>query len=448
MSVPPEEIAYQKAHASDYNAQGLNAFCIVGMCVVTVGVALRLWSRKMQKIAWQSDDYTLIVALVRKRQPAQPRQSISCMTLSSSPKSSPSSFFGGRYVDVYVCMDVLALFMGENGGQRLTRYVLPSPHLWACVGGRAKKNQTDYAYNIIYTVAYPLSRISLVLLYRRIFVQQWFRIICWIFVGIFSGYAISTAIVDVWLTIPINAYWDKTIIPKQKVDEVQLYIANAAFNISTDCILLLLPLTIIWRLNMTSLHKVGLSAIFCLGTLTLVASIVRLVLFFRVNPYDTSYTLTSLGFWTAAEQFLGILCPCLVTFGPLIRSGYLIFSSSSSLGRGRGGLGGRPGDVLKCDHEMRHGNGGGGDGNKTSVHWPLVQQQEDNGSRAAKTPPLSSHSNNSKQHGTPWDPSASYPLTDLHPVPPPVVPSSAHGTNAKDGMVVNQQVALRLGHAG
>ena len=64
MSVPPEEIAWQQAHASDYNAQGLNAFCIVGMCVVTVAVALRLWSRKMQKIPWQSDDWTLVVALV------------------------------------------------------------------------------------------------------------------------------------------------------------------------------------------------------------------------------------------------------------------------------------------------------------------------------------------------------------------------------------------------
>ena len=65
MSVPPEEIAYQKANASDFNADGLSAFCISGVIIVTAAVMLRIWSRKLQKIPLQADDYTLVVSLVR-----------------------------------------------------------------------------------------------------------------------------------------------------------------------------------------------------------------------------------------------------------------------------------------------------------------------------------------------------------------------------------------------
>ena len=63
MSVPPEEIAYQQAHAGDFNADGLSTFCIVGELVVAVAVLLRVWSRKLAGIGLQADDYTLIVAM-------------------------------------------------------------------------------------------------------------------------------------------------------------------------------------------------------------------------------------------------------------------------------------------------------------------------------------------------------------------------------------------------
>lgn len=124
------------------------------------------------------------------------------------------------------------------------------------------------------------------LLYHRIFVQQWFRVICWFFVCVYAGYAISTALADVWLTIPISAYWDSDITPTHKVDENKLYLANAFFNIITDCILLVLPLTVVWRLHMEVWQKLALSAIFALGTLTMIASIVRLTLFFQVDGTD------------------------------------------------------------------------------------------------------------------------------------------------------------------
>ncbi|KAL8937911.1 MAG: hypothetical protein Q9211_003451 [Gyalolechia sp. 1 TL-2023] len=64
VAVPQQEIAYQKAHASDFNAAGLSAFCIAGEIVVVVAVLLRVYSRKIARIPLQADDFTLIVAMV------------------------------------------------------------------------------------------------------------------------------------------------------------------------------------------------------------------------------------------------------------------------------------------------------------------------------------------------------------------------------------------------
>ena len=65
MSVPQSEIAYEEANADAYNATGFVPFCIIGICLITIATALRFWSRKLQRTAWQSDDWTLLVALVR-----------------------------------------------------------------------------------------------------------------------------------------------------------------------------------------------------------------------------------------------------------------------------------------------------------------------------------------------------------------------------------------------
>ena len=65
MDVPQEEVDYQMARAEEFSMKGLSAFIIAGMSIITFAVVLRLWSRRVAKIEWKSDDYTLIVALVR-----------------------------------------------------------------------------------------------------------------------------------------------------------------------------------------------------------------------------------------------------------------------------------------------------------------------------------------------------------------------------------------------
>ena len=65
MVLSQSAVDYQLAHADEFNCEGLNTYTITLMSIVTVAVALRLWSRRIARIDWRSDDYTLVAGWVR-----------------------------------------------------------------------------------------------------------------------------------------------------------------------------------------------------------------------------------------------------------------------------------------------------------------------------------------------------------------------------------------------
>ena len=64
LKIPPEEKAYQLSRPDETSVHGLITLNIVGLCIVEVAVALRLWGRKLQKLSWKSDDYILMICAV------------------------------------------------------------------------------------------------------------------------------------------------------------------------------------------------------------------------------------------------------------------------------------------------------------------------------------------------------------------------------------------------
>ena len=144
-------------------------------------------------------------------------------------------------------------------------------HTYTNLLDRARFEQfgkTAYAWNVLYTTSYPVSRISLVLLYRRVFIQQWVKKVCWFLISCYIGYAIGSMVADLCAAFPIQSVWNPDIRATRQIEGKALFLANCGFNIATDVILLVLPLVVIWAMKRTRIHKLGLSAIFCLGALT------------------------------------------------------------------------------------------------------------------------------------------------------------------------------------
>lgn len=65
---------------------------------------------------------------------------------------------------------------------------------------------------------------------------------------------------------PLQLFWNFWV-PGHCIDRKARDIANAAFNVVMDIIILLLPQPVIWKLHMTKTRKIGICVVFSVGVL-------------------------------------------------------------------------------------------------------------------------------------------------------------------------------------
>ena len=63
MSLPPEEIAFQKSRINESRQNEIITVNMVLIALAAFAVVLRLWSRKLCGLRWLWDDYLIIAAL-------------------------------------------------------------------------------------------------------------------------------------------------------------------------------------------------------------------------------------------------------------------------------------------------------------------------------------------------------------------------------------------------
>ena len=126
--------------------------------------------------------------------------------------------------------------------------------------------QLNYAYNILNVCCYPLIKISILLLYQRIFVIRLFQRITWGCVAFVAMIWISNTLVAIFACTPVRGFYDSSVQAKC-INSVQFYWASAVLNVITDFTILVLPMPVVWKLDMTSKRKVGVSLLFVVGGL-------------------------------------------------------------------------------------------------------------------------------------------------------------------------------------
>lgn len=116
--------------------------------------------------------------------------------------------------------------------------------------------------------------------YRTFATNKRTRMILIIATVIVGGWSISQLGVQIFICVPVAAFWDINVKGKCIPNIPQWYI-NAGGNILTDIMVLTLPLPIIGRLKLGRNQKYLLMGIFCLGFLYV--SIPKLPLFHNVG---------------------------------------------------------------------------------------------------------------------------------------------------------------------
>ena len=130
-----------------------------------------------------------------------------------------------------------------------------------------REGQAYFSTELLWTVAVFLVKISILLLYVRIFGRlRWMRVSCWIMGAYTTAWAIMVVVVCFTQCQPLALIWDKTI-EGTCIDSWLFFVIGSSLNTFGDLVLLVLPLPAVWGLQLGKFQRVSLMGIFLLGSL-------------------------------------------------------------------------------------------------------------------------------------------------------------------------------------
>ncbi|KAG7050112.1 CFEM domain-containing protein [Colletotrichum scovillei] len=176
-----------------------------------------------------------------------------------------------------------------------------------------------YWDELLYLGALPITKISILLFYLKIFPKREIRIGCWVLIGLNVAYFITFELISIFQCRPIDGAWrawDKEYPAKCNNINIQGW-AAAIINILLDLATLILPLKELYNLSLSTKKKLMVILMFSVGFFVTIVSVVRL---HSLASYATTSNATQdyveVGYWSTIEVPVGVICASM----PAIRS--------------------------------------------------------------------------------------------------------------------------------
>ncbi|KAL8945692.1 MAG: hypothetical protein Q9222_007804, partial [Ikaeria aurantiellina] len=186
-------------------------------------VLLRFASRRRARIVAGADDWTILIALV---------------------------LVGSLYIDGLVWVKYGGI------GKHFTR-LSPSETIlfFKCY----------FASWTIFTAAFALTKVSILLLYVRIFPLRRFRVACAVVGSAVSALSISSFVVAFLDCRPLRYFWDKSVVGGSCLPNGPVLYGIAVPILLLNTAVICLPLPVIWGLQLKLGRKIALMANFLIG---------------------------------------------------------------------------------------------------------------------------------------------------------------------------------------
>lgn len=120
---------------------------------------------------------------------------------------------------------------------------------------------------MMYYCCLAFIKFSILAFYRRVFPTGELRITTYILIGVITAWWIAAVLVSVLSCTPAKFDWDSTKHNGHCIGASGFILRNSIPNIATDVAILLLPLPVIWKLQLPIRKKVAVTVIFSLGIL-------------------------------------------------------------------------------------------------------------------------------------------------------------------------------------
>ncbi|KAL3474870.1 hypothetical protein BJX99DRAFT_259958 [Aspergillus californicus] len=201
-----------------------------------------------------------------------------------------------------------------------------------------------YAAGILCIICISVVKLSVLAFYYRIFPVPWFRRITWTLVVMSITWAAVILVVFIMQCRPIHVFWHVelqfTLSGRPKcINTVKMLFCLEISNMALDLSILASPIRIVQGLQLPTVKKASVIGIFLLGSCQYlffppvksltgswrsVCATCAVRAYFLWDPVtDTQRSASAVMDFTTVEQALSIVCACLPTYGPLLRSSVL-----------------------------------------------------------------------------------------------------------------------------
>ncbi|CAJ2504213.1 Uu.00g116070.m01.CDS01 [Anthostomella pinea] len=195
------------------------------------------------------------------------------------------------------------------------RHIWEEPATWLV---SALKFQTIASQ--VYLVAATAIKLSLLFLYRRLFnlkKKAKYFVNGGIVVVLLMGIALLLAII--FFCTPVRKAWDDSV-EGHCSDPAPVSYLSGVWNAAVDVYVLILPVPLLWGLNMSPRQKLRLGAVFGIGIFACAASLVRLGFTpLLQSDLDSTYNIASVSVWATLEINVGLICSCLMLLPAFLR---------------------------------------------------------------------------------------------------------------------------------
>ncbi|KAK6078494.1 integral membrane protein [Seiridium cupressi] len=187
----------------------------------------------------------------------------------------------------------------------------------------------------IYVLCGSFAKLSLLVVYLRLSPGGWFLTWSWVAVGGVVVHTIVLVFLMIFTCNPVPKSWDITmpVTEGSCINAVALYFATAIANITTDIMVMVLPITLILKLQMPKWQKIGVMAVFPFASATGVTSIIRCAaLPALLGNDDQTWAVSQASLWAIIESNLVIICASMTTlkkFFSYIAPGMMLGSSAA-----------------------------------------------------------------------------------------------------------------------
>ncbi|MCJ1447904.1 MAG: hypothetical protein MMC23_008416 [Stictis urceolatum] len=262
------------------------ALDVVLAVLAIAAVIVRLICRSVKRNSLGTDDYTVIVALV---------------------------FTIGVSLTSLVCV-----FIGNLGGHDF----LPDGKPAITLHAHTVRATSLWVGQWLSALAVGFTKISILFLYRRIFLGKVFLITTNIMVIISVVWTIAFVFANIFECNPVSAIY----IAEKKgtcIEFGNMLLGQAISDILTDVLILVLPWYPVYHLKMPLSRKLAVCGIFLLGGFVIAAGIVRAVevdVNFKNPSKDTGYFESTVNYWNTISVCVGVISACLPTMRPVLNS--------------------------------------------------------------------------------------------------------------------------------